>query len=79
MEKQQLVKILQEKHIELRTGVGLYGAIIDRQLMSSSLQRVEEMREYQKELQSQSNHQEFKMSSSKCLSCQKVLSCTRKC
>lgn len=79
MEKSQLMYLLQSNHVELKSAAGLYGVIIERQTLSSSVQRIEDMRKHQGDLQAQADHQKFKMSEEKCLSCPNVLSCTRKC
>lgn len=64
---------------ELNSSAGFYGCLIQNSLMSSSVQRIEEMRGHQQWILDQAKHQEFKAESSKCLSCPNVLSCSKQC
>jgi hypothetical protein len=79
MDKGQLKLQLSYQRNELKSAASLYGCLIQNSLMSSTVQRIEEMRLHQDGINEQAAHQDFKSQAEKCLSCANVLTCTRKC
>lgn len=75
----KIKEVLFYKKIELNSAASLYNCIIERSLMSSTVNRIEEMKFHQQSIVNQAVHQDYKRESSTCLSCSMVLNCSIKC
>ena len=73
------IKILDERKSELNSGIGIYPNIIDRLKYQSSPERITQLKNHYDKLKVEHDHIEFKKGSDKCLGCDKLFKCPKKC
>ena len=72
-------KKLKERQMDLHTGLSLYPNIIDRLKYQSTPEQINKLKDHYLNLKSEHSHIDFKKDSMKCLGCDKLLTCPRKC
>ena len=78
-ETRKKIQILNERKSDLNSGLGLYPNIIDRLKYQSTPERITQLKSHYSKMETEYKHIDFKKSSDKCLGCDKLFQCPKKC